>query len=158
MSDSEIARVARKDGEKLSDYVPRLGGTVLSSFQTHIFDPLGMRDITFWPMSRNVYFRGSGGLYSSAEGYVPLGIMLSNGGELGGKRLLSRKSVEMLSAVHIPDTLPGRPSGEGYGLSVRVVTNHAARGLRCSRTAPTGGPARRARTSLSIQRNNWSGL
>jgi len=78
-------------------------------------------------LSRNVYFRGSGGLYSSAEGYVPLGIMLSNGGELSGKRLLSRKSVEMLSAVHIPDTLPGRPNGEGYGLSVRVVTNHAAR-------------------------------
>jgi CubicO group peptidase (beta-lactamase class C family) len=187
MSDSEIARVARKDGEKLSDYIPRLGGTVLEFqpgsrwtyspgagfetlgrvieiasglaldqfFQTRIFDPLGMRDITFWPtdaqmprlasvyqrtptgltksrmpndtMSRHVYFRGSGGLYSSAEGYVPLGIMLSNGGELGGKRLLSRKSVEMLSAVHIPDTLPGRPSGEGYGLSVRVVTNHAAR-------------------------------
>jgi CubicO group peptidase (beta-lactamase class C family) len=187
MSDSEIARVARKDGEKLSDYIPRLAGTVLEFqpgsrwtyspgagfetlgrvieissglaldqfFQTRIFDPLGMRDITFWPtdaqmprlasvyqrtptgltksrmpndtMSRHVYFRGSGGLYSSAEGYVPLGIMLSNGGELGGKRLLSRKSVEMLSAVHIPDTLPGRPSGEGYGLSVRVVTNHAAR-------------------------------
>jgi CubicO group peptidase (beta-lactamase class C family) len=187
MSDSEIARVARKDGEKLSDYIPRLAGTVLEFqpgsrwtyspgagfetlgrvieissglaldqfFQTRIFDPLGMRDITFWPtdaqmprlasvyqrtptgltksrmpndtMSRNVYFRGSGGLYSSAEGYVPLGIMLSNGGELNGKRLLSRKSVEMLSAVHIPDTLPGRPSGEGYGLSVRVVTNHAAR-------------------------------
>jgi CubicO group peptidase (beta-lactamase class C family) len=78
-------------------------------------------------MSRNVYFRGSGGLYSSAEGYVPLGLMLANGGELNGRRLLSRKSVEMLSAVHVPDTLPGRPAGEGYGLSVRVVTNHAAR-------------------------------
>jgi CubicO group peptidase (beta-lactamase class C family) len=187
MADSEIARVARKDGEKLSDYIPRLGGTVLEFqpgsrwtyspgagfetlgriieiagglpldqfFQTRIFDPLGMRDITFWPtdaqmprvatvyqrtpnglsktampndtMSRNVYFRGSGGLYSSAEGYVPLGLMLANGGELNGRRLLSRKSVEMLSAVHVPDTLPGRPAGEGYGLSVRVVTNHAAR-------------------------------
>ena len=187
MGDSEIARVARKDGEKLSDYIPRLGGTVLEFqpgsrwtyspgagfetlgrvieiasgvpldqfFQTRIFDPLGMRDITFWPtdaqmprvasvyqrtpagltkstmpndtMSRNVYFRGSGGLYSSAEGYVPLGIMLSNGGEMNGKRLLSRKSVEMLGAVHIPDTLPGRPAGEGFGLSVRVLTNHAAR-------------------------------
>jgi CubicO group peptidase (beta-lactamase class C family) len=187
MADSEIARVARKDGEKLSDYIPRLGGTVLEFqpgsrwtyspgagfetlgriieiagglpldqfFQTRIFDPLGMRDITFWPtdaqmprvatvyqrtpnglsktampndtMSRNVYFRGSGGLYSSAEGYVPLGLMLANGGELNGRRHLSRKSVEMLSAVHVPDTLPGRPAGEGYGLSVRVVTNHAAR-------------------------------
>ena len=187
MGDSEIAKVARKEGDTLSDYIPRLGGTVLEFqpgsrwtyspgagfetlgriieiasgmpldqfFQTRIFDPLAMRDITFWPtdaqmprvasvyqrtanglsktrmpndtMSRNVYFRGSGGLYSSAEGYVPLGMMLANGGELNGRRLLSRKSVEMLSAVHVPDTLPGRPAGEGYGLSVRVVTNHAAR-------------------------------
>jgi CubicO group peptidase (beta-lactamase class C family) len=192
MSDSEIARVARKEGEKLSDYIPRLGGTVLEFqpgsrwtyspgagfetlgriieiasgvpldqfFQTRVFDPLGMRGITFWPtdaqlpsvatvytrtpnglakaatpndtMSRNIYFRGSGGLYSTAEGYAPLGLMLSNGGELNGKRVLSRKSVEMLSAAHVLDTLPGRPAGEGYGLSVRVVTNHAARGTLLS--------------------------
>jgi CubicO group peptidase (beta-lactamase class C family) len=192
MSNSEIERVARKDGEKLSDYIPRLGGTVLEFqpgsrwayspgagfetlgriieiasgttldqfVQTRIFDPLEMRDITFWPtdaqmprvapvyqrtpnglsrtampndtMSRNVYFRGSGGLYSSAGGYVPLGLMLANGGELNGQRLLSRKSVEMLSAAHVLDTLPGRPAGEGFGLSVRVVTNHAARGTLLS--------------------------
>ena len=192
MGDSEIAKVARKDGEKLADYIPRLGGTVLEFqpgsrwtyspgagfetlgriieiasglpldrfFQTRVFDPLGMRDITFWPtdaqlpsvatvytrtpnrlakaatpndtMSRNIYFRGSGGLYSTAESYAPLGLMLANGGELNGKRLLSRKSVEMLSAVHVLDTLPGRPAGEGYGLSVRVVTNHAARGTLLS--------------------------
>jgi CubicO group peptidase (beta-lactamase class C family) len=114
-----------------------------------------MKDITFWPtdaqmprvatvygrgptgltktptpndtLSRNVYFRGSGGLYSTAEDYIPLGLMLANGGQLNGKRLLSRKSVEMMAAVHAPDTLPGLPPGQGYGLSVRVVTNHAAR-------------------------------
>jgi CubicO group peptidase (beta-lactamase class C family) len=192
MGNSDIAKVARKDGEKLADYIPRLGtttlefqpgsrwtyspgagfetlgriveiasGTPLDRFvRTRIFDPLGMKDITFWPtdaqsprvatvyargpngltksempndtMSRNVYFRGSGGLYSTAEDYIPLGMMLANGGELNGKRLLSRKSVEMMSAVHVPDTLPGRPAGEGYGLSVRVVTNHAARGTMLS--------------------------
>jgi len=59
-------------------------------------------------------------------------MMLANGGELNGKRLLSRKSVEMMSAAHVLDTLPGRPAGEGYGLSVRVVTNHAARGTMLS--------------------------
>ena len=83
-------------------------------------------------MSRNVYFRGSGGLYSTAEDYIPLGMMLAGGGEMNGKRLLSRKTVEMMSAAHVPDTLPGRPAGEGYGLSVRVVTNHAARGTMLS--------------------------
>ena len=192
MSTSDIAKVARKEGEKLADYIPRLGSTALEFqpgsrwtyspgagfetlgriveiasglpldqfFRTRIFDPLGMRDITFWPsdaqwprvatvyargpngltksqmpndtMSRNVYFRGSGGLYSTAEDYIPVGMMLANGGELNGKRLLSRKSVEMMSAVHVPDTLPGRPAGEGFGLSVRVVTNHAVRGTMLS--------------------------
>jgi CubicO group peptidase (beta-lactamase class C family) len=129
-------------------------------FRTRIFDPLGMKDITFWPtdaqmprlatvygrtpngltktatpndtISRNVYFRGSGGLYSTAEDYIPLGMMLAASGEFNGKRLLSRKTVEMMSAAHVPDTLQGRPAGEGYGLSVRVVTNHAARNTMLS--------------------------
>jgi CubicO group peptidase (beta-lactamase class C family) len=192
MGNSGIDKVARKDGEKLSDYIPRLGSTALEFqpgsrwtyspgagfetlgriveiasglpldqfFRTRIFDPLGMKDITFWPsdaqwkrvatvygrtpagltktvspndtLGKGVYFRGSGGLFSTAEDYIPLGMMLANGGELNGKRLLSRKTVEMLSAAHVPDTLPGRPAGEGYGLSVRVVTNHAARGTMLS--------------------------
>lgn len=187
MSNSDIAKVARKEGETLAQYIPRLGRTVLEFqpgtrwaysagagfetlgrvieiasgmpldrfFRARIFDPLGMKDITFWPddaqmprvasvyartpkgltksatpndtMSRNVYFRGSGGLYSTAQDYLPFGIMLAGKGEMDGTRILGRKTVEMLSAVHVPDTLPGRPSGEGYGLSVRVVTNHAAR-------------------------------
>jgi CubicO group peptidase (beta-lactamase class C family) len=192
MGNSDLAKVARKEGEKLSDYIPRLGGTTLEFqpgsrwtyspgagfetlgriveitsgmpldqfFRKRIFDPLGMKDIAFWPtdaqwprvatvyarspsgltksptpndtLGRNVYFRGSGGLFSTAEDYIPLGMMLANGGELNGKRLLSRKTVEMMSAAHVPDTLPGRPAGEGYGLSVRVVTNHAARGTMLS--------------------------
>jgi CubicO group peptidase (beta-lactamase class C family) len=192
MSDGTIRPVARREGETLADYIPRLGSTALEFqpgarwayspgagfetlgrvleivsgmpldefFERRIFAPLGMRDITFWPsdsqwprvatvyrredvglvkqtmpndtFSRNVYFRGSGGLYSTAGGYVPFGIMLANGGELRGVRLLSRKSVEMLNAVHVPDTLPGRPSGEGFGLSVRVVTDRAARGTLLS--------------------------
>jgi CubicO group peptidase (beta-lactamase class C family) len=145
----------------LGRLVEVLSGQPLDEFfEQRIFAPLGMRAIKFWPsdaewqrvatiyrlengalgrfvspndaMSRGVYFRGSGGLFSTAESYVPFGIMLANGGELNGVRLLSRKSVEMLRAVHVPDTLPGRPAGEGYGLGVRVVTDHAARGTLLS--------------------------
>jgi CubicO group peptidase (beta-lactamase class C family) len=193
MSNSTVsaAAVSRKQGEKLADYIPRLGSTALEFqpgsrwaysaqaghdtlgriveiasgmplnefFQKRIFDPLGMKDIAFWPseaqwtrvasvyssdangltknsnpngMSSNVYFMGSGGLISTAEDYLPFGVMLSNGGELNGKRILGRKTVEMLRAAHIPDTLPGRSAGEGYGLGVRVVTNHARRGTMLS--------------------------
>ena len=51
---------------------------------------------------------------------------------LNGKRILGRKTVEMLRAAHIPDTLQGRAAGEGYGLGVRVVTNHARRNTMLS--------------------------
>ena len=61
------------------------------------------------------------------EDYIPFGIMLANGGELNGKRLLSRKTVETLRLAHVPDTLPGRAAGEGYGLGVRVVTDRVKR-------------------------------
>jgi CubicO group peptidase (beta-lactamase class C family) len=58
--------------------------------------------------------------------------MLANMGEFSGKHLLSRKTVEMMTAAHVPDTLPGRAAGEGYGLSVRVVTDHTRRGTMLS--------------------------
>ena len=38
----------------------------------------------------------------------------------------------MMRSVHVPDTLPGRQPGEGYGLSVRVVNDHAKRGTLLS--------------------------
>jgi CubicO group peptidase (beta-lactamase class C family) len=192
MGNSDIDKVARKEGENLAQYIPRLGSTALEFqpgsrwtyspgagfetlgriveiasgmpldqfFRQRIFDPLGMKDIAFWPTepqwprvasvyqrgangltrqvpandtsSRGIYFRGSGGLYSTAEDYIPLGVMLANMGEFNGKHLLSRKTVEMMTAAHVPDTLPGRPAGEGYGLSVRVVTDHVKRGTMLS--------------------------
>ena len=58
--------------------------------------------------------------------------MLLNGGQLNGKRLLSPRTVEMMRSVFIPDTLPGRARGEGYGLSVRVVSDPLQRGTALS--------------------------
>ena len=117
-----------------------------------IFDPLGMKDTFFYPATGNpriatlyrvvdgqlrkqpegahvngAYFSGGGGLFSTAEDYLQFALMLMNGGQQDGKRLLSTRSVEMMSSVFAPDTLPGRQAGEGYGLSMRVVTDPAAR-------------------------------
>jgi CubicO group peptidase (beta-lactamase class C family) len=58
--------------------------------------------------------------------------MLVNGGQLNGKRLLGPRTVEMMRSVVIPDTLPGRPRGESYGLSVRVVNDPIQRGTALS--------------------------
>ena len=122
--------------------------------KTRIFDPLGMKDTFFYPLEGNarlvtrytkgqsgklervngfanfqngVYFSGGGGLASTAEDYLQFAQMLLNGGQLNGKRLLAPRTVEMMGSVHAPDTLQGRPKGEGYGLSMRVVNDPVAR-------------------------------
>jgi CubicO group peptidase (beta-lactamase class C family) len=64
---------------------------------------------------------------STADAYVRFAMMLANRGELNGVRILAPRSIELMGSAYIPDTLPGRPSGEGYGLSVRVVTDPVAR-------------------------------
>ena len=51
---------------------------------------------------------------------------------LNGKRLLSPKTIELMSAVHAADTLPGRPKGRGFGLSVQVVSDAISAGYRVS--------------------------
>src|SRR5438034_6055791 len=79
-----------------------------------------------------VYFSGGGGLISTAAAYLQFGLMLLNGGQLNGKRLLSPRTVEMMRSVFIPDTLPGRARGEGYGLSMRVVSDPLQRGTALS--------------------------
>ena len=74
-----------------------------------------------------IYFSGGGGLYSTAQDYFQFAQMLLNGGHLNGKRLLSDRTVALMRSPFAPDSLPGRPAGEAYGLSVRVVTSAVAR-------------------------------
>jgi CubicO group peptidase (beta-lactamase class C family) len=137
----------------LSRVVEVASGMPIDRFvKQRIFDPLGMNDTTYVPPKGNprlttlysknanglqrandpgfmngVYFSGGGGLFSTAEDYLQFAQMLLNGGQLNGKRLLSPRLVELMGTVYAPDTLPGRPRGEGYGLSVRVVSDPVAR-------------------------------
>lgn len=116
-----------------------------------IFDPLGMDDTFFYParhpqlatlyrrgehgiekaptlpFENGVYFSGGGGLFSTAEDYLQFALMLLDGGEHEGARLLGRKTVELMTSAMAPASLPGRTPGEAYGLGVRVVTDRAAR-------------------------------
>jgi CubicO group peptidase (beta-lactamase class C family) len=58
--------------------------------------------------------------------------MLLDRGQRNGKRYLSPTSVDLLSGVHIPDSLPGSPQGRAFGLGVQVVTDAFALGFRVS--------------------------
>lgn len=72
-------------------------------------------------------FSGGAGLLSTATDYARFLQMLLNGGELDGVRVLSRKSVELMTVGHIGD-VPFRP-GETFGLGFYIVEDVGARGV-----------------------------
>lgn len=69
---------------------------------------------------------GGAGLVSTAQDYARFLQMLLNGGELGGVRILSPKSVELLTINHL-NTIEFRP-GEGISLAFDVLLDVGSRG------------------------------
>jgi CubicO group peptidase (beta-lactamase class C family) len=144
----------------LARIVEVASGTPLNVFlKQRIFEPLDMPETSHYPseaqmprlvtayqktdkgvvktqnslsMSSKVYFAGGGGLVSTIDDYSHFAQMLANGGEFRDHRLLSPRTIKLMSSVHIPYTLPGRTLGEGFGLSVRVMQDAIAGNHRVS--------------------------
>lgn len=72
-------------------------------------------------------YSGGAGLLSTANDYARFLQMLLNGGELGGTRVLSRKSVELMTADHLHDI--AFRDGVGFGLGFSVVEDLGSRGV-----------------------------
>ena len=139
------------------------GMTLEQFFQRRIFTPLGMKDTFFTvPAARagdvvvsydstdagltrptpapqgdassGPYFSGSLGLTGSTSDYLTFAEMLLNGGELNGVRLISRKTVELMTSNAIGDLDLRNYNGEqvlkgyGFGLGVRVRRNNGDNG------------------------------
>ncbi len=120
--------------------------------QTRICQPLGMKDTSFdvppekmdrlakihenaegglretedflgsYPEAGRGIPCGGAGLFSTVADYTRFAQMLLNGGALEGRRILGRKTVELMTANHL-ELLPGEPAmanGKGFGLGVEV--------------------------------------
>jgi len=76
--------------------------------------------------SEQRFFSGGGGLYSTVRDYSRFCQMLLNGGEFDGIRLVSRKTIEMMTVNGIGDIDPGlREGGDKWGLGgVSVRTKY----------------------------------
>jgi CubicO group peptidase (beta-lactamase class C family) len=128
--------------------------------RTAVLEPLGMRHTAFGvppAMKRDfatVYNRSADGklvpdtadryarftehafgtlsLSGSAPDYLRFALMLLNGGELDGVRILGRKTVELMTQNHLPPNIPSiaanGPAATGYGLGVSVTLDTAALG------------------------------
>ena len=90
-------------------------------------DPLKSRFI-----KRPSFLSGGGGLVSTAEDYLSFCRMILGGGQLNGNRILSRKTIDLMSANHLTggvdlaEVASGRWSetsyqGMGFGLGFSVV-------------------------------------
>jgi CubicO group peptidase (beta-lactamase class C family) len=128
------------------------GQTLDRFFREQIFTPLRMNDTAFYvpddklprlaalavppgaggtpPNNGNAlrgsrsYFSGGAGLVSTAGDYARFLQMLLNGGELDGVRLLSPKSVELMTVSHTGDLSPSPlGNGNGFGLGFAVITD-----------------------------------
>ena len=71
-------------------------------------------------------FSGGAGLLSTATDYARFVQMMLNGGALDQTRILSRKTVELMTTNHT-GSFYGMP-GQGFGLGFSVVTDLGARG------------------------------
>jgi CubicO group peptidase (beta-lactamase class C family) len=139
------------------------GMNLAQFFKVRIFDPLGMKDSFFdVPAARSgdlvvaytrsanglaasprplgdvadgQYYSGAGGMTSTAQDYLQFCQMLLNGGQLNGTRLMSRKTIELMTSDATPgldlrNYLNGEQvlQGYGFGLGVRVRRNNGENG------------------------------
>lgn len=88
-------------------------------------DPLMLDNPRYPVEGAKRYFSGGAGLSSTAYDYFRFVQMLLQDGELGGVRLLSRKSVELMQAPRIDWDADGIPD---FGLGFEVVTDLGRRG------------------------------
>jgi CubicO group peptidase (beta-lactamase class C family) len=99
--------------------------------------PNGLRSVA--RTDSTVYFSGAGGMMSTAEDYLQFAQMMLNGGELNGRRYIGPKTMELMTSNHTGDMVNGqfgRPTqGMGFGLSMQVVMDPVASGLRVSKGA-----------------------
>jgi CubicO group peptidase (beta-lactamase class C family) len=91
-------------------------------------DPITGETAKLTDVSQKRIFLGGGeGLLSTASDYMRFAQMLANGGEGNGVRLLSRKTVELMTSDHLGPALSQGPNfapgpGYGFGLTVAVRT------------------------------------
>ena len=73
-------------------------------------------------------FSGGAGLLSTAEDYATFLQMMLNGGEMGQTRILSRKSVELMTVDHISNIEFPWYNGVGFGLGFSILKDVGSRG------------------------------
>ena len=84
--------------------------------------PVTFYDTDYPIKGAKMFYSGGAGLSSTAKDYATFLVMYLNGGELGGKRFLSRKTIETIMANQVGELLGGEKANTHYGLAFGVFT------------------------------------
>ena len=103
--------------ERLATVYERTGdGPIMRKSKEPTVDGLVIYSTDYPYNGPKTYFSGGAGLVSTASDYARFTQMMLNGGELDGVRLLSRKTVEFMTADQFAKM--GLGSGSGLGFSI----------------------------------------
>ncbi|HLX61024.1 MAG TPA: serine hydrolase domain-containing protein [Planctomycetota bacterium] len=139
----------------LGELVRIVSGKPLNEFaKTEIFEPLGMKDTAYLPPESwkpriavtekrdgkwtpgDVHdprsfalgkVAGHAGVFSTAEDMARFCRMILNGGELDGKRILSKATLDEMTK---PRAMPDKTNSRGYGFDIDTPYSPSARGKR----------------------------
>ena len=81
-----------------------------------------------YPLAEGTYYSGGAGLSSTIKDYATFLQMLLNNGEYNGKRLLARRTVELMTSNQIGDLNLGRDKF-GLGFEITTVNGQAKLGI-----------------------------
>jgi CubicO group peptidase (beta-lactamase class C family) len=126
MTDTDFSVPESKWSRTATVYSPDGAGGIRPMRDPETFGNTVMSPIAYYK-SPKTYFSGGAGLVSTAADYARFGHMLLNGGMVDGVRLLSPKTIELMTVSHTGDlgNLPVAGPGRGFGLGFFVVTDLA---------------------------------
>lgn len=134
MSDTGFAVPADKQDRFASLYAPEgglQGQPGIAVAMTVGLERLDMSKDAEYPQN-GARPAGGSGLVSTAQDYFRFAQMLVNGGELDGARILSPRTVKLMTSPHVPVGFDGIPDlllkGSGYGLGVSVLVDSQLQG------------------------------
>src|SRR4051812_29447692 len=127
MNDTSFDLSPDKFARLATVYTPDGNGGIRQMKDPESFGNTRMSPLTYYRAPKK-YFSGGAGLVSTAHDYARFAQMLLNGGELDGARLLSPKTIELMTASHTSD-LPAAGllgPGSNFGLGFRISTDLGA--------------------------------
>ena len=92
---------------------------------TKEIEPLETNELSSYG-EETTYFSGGGGLASTARDYLRFCQMMLNGGTLYGQRILSRKTVELMTTSHMQGIKGFGDGGRSFGLGFSIVEDVGA--------------------------------